>query len=166
MPTWYQLNCAQYAFKLKGHRVTVRLKSLPSMIYILLFAKRQWESFNYIHTDIILCREVLFWMQDLLLVGWPSANAHIHSVWCWSHERKSKVFLKTLDLYIPSSRSGGKERTTKAIDEIQARFSGRIKHFHSSNQHRFRMSSLPALGVRRCNCIVFGSTWAMLITLA
>ena len=92
MPTWYQLNCAKHAFKLKGHRVTVRLKSLSSMINILLFAKRQWESFNYIHTDIILCREVLFWMQDLLLVGWPSANAHIHSVWCWSHERKSKGF--------------------------------------------------------------------------
>lgn len=59
MPTWCQLNCAKHAFKLKGHRVTVRLKSLPSMIYILLFAKRQLESFNYIHTDIILCQEAL-----------------------------------------------------------------------------------------------------------
>ena len=39
---------AHFSFKFKGHRVTAKLKSLPSMICILLFAKIQLEPLEYL----------------------------------------------------------------------------------------------------------------------
>lgn len=88
-------------------------------------------------------------MRELLLVGWPSANAHIHSVWCWNHEGKSKDFLGALDLFHHQHREAQKEPPRQST-KFKPDSRGAINISNTSNHHCFRMSSLQSLGVRHC----------------
>lgn len=166
MPTWYLLNCAKHTFLLNLKDIESQLSSKachqwyaysslpkynwnPWNTYVHLAILNKFLYFSRLDTDIILCQEVLLCMRgttfgrvdDQQTLAYIPYNVRIMR----ENQKGGGGGVLEGAWLMPSSTSGGKERTTKTIDEIQAKLSTRIIS-NSSNQYCFWHVKFTSLG--------------------